>query len=217
MKKAIVIGSTGLVGSNLIQLLLKDNDYNSVVSFSRKSLGISHPKLIEHIIDFEKPFDWKSKVMGDVLFSALGTTLKQAGSKDAQYKVDFTFQYEFALTAANNKVPNYVLVSAAFAKVNSSIFYSRIKGELERDVEKLSFAKTIFIRPGLINGNRKDKRIMEKISATVLSFFSKIPGLKKWKPIAGAEVAQAMINAEKTAKSGKQSYTLQQVFDLLKI
>src|SRR5690349_10962018 len=136
---AIVIGATGLVGSELVQQLLDDERFSLVKIFVRRSFGKQHPKLEEHIIDFDKIHEWGHLVSGDVLFSALGTTLKQAGGKEAQYRIDYNYQYDVADAAAKNKVPVYVLVSSAMANVDSKIFYTRMKGELERDIKKLPF------------------------------------------------------------------------------
>src|ERR1700743_749739 len=113
MKTAIVIGATGLVGSELTRLLINDSRYERVKIFVRKPTGITSDKLEEHIVDFGEPDKWKRFVTGDVLYSALGTTLRAAGSKDEQYKVDYTYQYRFAKIAAANGVSAYVLISAA--------------------------------------------------------------------------------------------------------
>ena len=125
MKTALVIGATGMVGTQLVQLLLKENRFQKVIVFTRRTLQIVNPRLEEHLVDFEKPESWQQLVKGDVFFSTLGTTLKQAGGKDGQYKVDYTYQYRFAQAAAMNKVPVYVLVSSASANPDSKIFYTR--------------------------------------------------------------------------------------------
>jgi uncharacterized protein YbjT (DUF2867 family) len=107
-KIAIVIGATGLVGSQLVQLLLKDDRFSKIKILARRGTGITNSKLQEHIINFNHPEQWKHLVTGDVLFSALGTTLKTAGSKEAQYKIDHTYQFNVAKAAAENQVPDYV-------------------------------------------------------------------------------------------------------------
>jgi len=120
---ALVIGATGATGTELVNQLIKDNQYTSVVVFSRRPLLISHATLTVHIVDFENPQSWAHLVKGDVLFSALATTLKQAGSQKEQYKIDYTYQYQTAATAAANGVANYVLVSAMGANASSWLFY----------------------------------------------------------------------------------------------
>ncbi len=163
MRKAIVIGATGLVGGQLMELLLNDSRFESVKIFVRRTANITHPKLTEHIVDFDAPDTWKKLVTGDVLYSAMGTTLRVAGSKEAQYKIDYTYQYNVARTAAANEVKEYVLISSAGAAIDSKIFYSRMKGELERDIKRLPFETIHIIRPGLLAGERVQVRTGEKI------------------------------------------------------
>lgn len=144
----------------------------------------------------------------------MGTTLRTAGSKDAQYKVDYTYQYEVAKMAAANGVKEYVLISSAGAGPDSKIFYSRIKGELERDIKKLPFETIHIIRPGMLAGDRKEVRTGEKIFTPVMYAIGAIPGLGMLKPIQGREVAQAMINATFRHVVGIHSYTMGEVFKL---
>jgi len=146
MKKAFVIGGTGMVGVQLIKLLIETNEFSEVVSLVRRASGVKHPKLAEFIIDFDKPETWGQWVTGDVLFSTLGTTLAKAKSKDNQYRIDFEYQYITAEIAAKNGITNYVLVSSAGASSKSTIFYSQMKGKLEDAVSLLPF-KTISILP----------------------------------------------------------------------
>jgi uncharacterized protein YbjT (DUF2867 family) len=216
MKTAIIIGATGLVGNHLIHLLLHDDRFSRLVVFGRRSLGIQHDKLEEHIIDFEKPAEWMHLVKGDVLFSALGTTIKQAGGKSQQYKIDYTYQYEFAQAAAQNQVPAYVLISSASASPHSKIFYSRMKGELERDVKSLPFKSITIIQPGLLHGDRKEERFGEQMAYKVLNAVNAIGLFKPYRPIAGKTVAMAMRNAGLQSTPGVHTYTLAQVFELAK-
>lgn len=214
MKTAIVIGATGLVGTELVRILLDDNRFYRILVFTRRSLAIKNRKLEERLIDFDKPDSWHRMVKGDVLFSTLGTTIGKAGSKENQYKIDHTYQFLFAQAAAANEVPVYVLISSSGAKPSSMIFYSRMKGELERDIKQLGFVSTNILQPGLLTGNRKEERRGEKIGFTVLNALNSIGLLKRYRPIPAATVARAMVNAGVASSRGVHVHELDGVFKL---
>jgi uncharacterized protein YbjT (DUF2867 family) len=194
MKTAIVIGASGLIGKTLVRKLLEDNRYNSVRVFVRRSINIPNTKLVELIVDFDKITDWKNKIAGDELYSAMGTTIKKAGSKEAQYKIDFTYQYEFAKAATENGVISYFLVSSSGANAKSKLFYMKIKGELEEKVKLLPFNKIRVFRPSLLLGERDEKRFGEKAAEILLKIVVPLfPFLKNQRPIEGEKVARAMI------------------------
>lgn len=213
-KTALVIGATGLVGRQLVEQLLADARFGKVRVFVRRSLERRHPKLEEHIVDFDRPQDWREQVKGYVLFSALGTTIKKAGSQEAQYRIDHTYQYETAQAAAQNGVPVYVLVSSAGASEGSRIFYSRMKGELERDVKTLPFSAIHIIQPGILAGQREEFRLGERIGLGLMSVLQYVPGLKAYRPIDASLVARAMIRAALREEPGVYTYTLEEVFRL---
>jgi len=214
MKTALVIGATGMVGKQLVQLLLADDRFGKVIVFGRRSLGIADTKLEEHLINFDAPEEWQHLVKGDVFFSTLGTTLKQAGGQNNQYKVDYYYQYKFAEAAAQNGVPTYVLVSSSGASPDSMIFYSRMKGTLERDVKKLEFKSLNIIQPGLLHGDREKSRFGEEAAYKVLHLLDRVGLAGKYRPYEAREVAQAMINAGIAAEPGVHTYTLENVFAL---
>ena len=196
-KHALLIGATGATGKDLLDLLLKDDDFHQVDIFVRRALSIQHEKLKVHVIDFDKPDQWKHLVKGDVLFSCLGTTLKAAGSKEAQWKIDYDYQFEFARAARENNVESYLLVSASNASPNSLFFYGKMKGKLEEAVKALGFKQTTIFNPPLLI--RKDSdRPMEVVGKKVLDFFNKIGLFSSQKPLPTEVLAQAMINASKT-------------------
>ena len=211
-KTALVIGGTGLVGSELIKILLADDRFATVKLFGRRTTGLHHPKLQEHVINFDEPGDWQHLVAGDVAFSALGTTLKTAGSKKAQYKVDYTYQYEFAKAAAKNDVAVYVLVSSAMANEHSRLFYTRIKGELERDIKQLPFQSIHIMQPGMLVGARPESRTGEQVGIKIIRFLNSIGIAKKQKPIDAAKVAQAMVNVSFKTSRQINVFSLLDVF-----
>jgi uncharacterized protein YbjT (DUF2867 family) len=191
-KTANVIGATGLVGRELVNQLLQNPEIEKVRIFVRREFNGLHPKLEQHIVDFDNDASWKPFLGGDILFSSMGTTLKQSGSKANQYKIDYTYQYRFAEEASLAGIPVYVLVSSAGASSKSMIFYSRIKGELDDAVQKLPFQKVIIIRPSILAGNREKRRAVEEQSIRVMGLISKFL-FKKYRPVPAATVAKAMI------------------------
>ncbi|NND33981.1 MAG: NAD(P)H-binding protein [Saprospiraceae bacterium] len=212
-KTAIIIGATGLIGKNLLQQLLQDEDYSIIKIFVRRPTGIQHKKLREMVIDFEKIEEVKDKIEGDVLFSCLGTTLKQAGSKQAQYQVDYTYQYQFAKLSSENGVHDYLLVSSTSANAKSFFFYSRIKGALEDAVRKLSFKRIIILQPSVLAGERDKDRTGEKWGAAIINTLGKIfPPLRKYRSIRGSTVAAAMVALSKSEQKNKVSvYQLDEI------
>jgi uncharacterized protein YbjT (DUF2867 family) len=212
MKTALMIGATGLVGSQLLTQLLEDTRFGKVLAFGRRQTGTAHPKLDQQVIDFDAPESWSSLVKGDVAFSSLGTTRKQAGSQAAQKKVDYDYQLAFAKAAARNGVPTYVLVSGASADPKSSLFYSRIKGELDRDIQQLGFERVRIMRPSLLGGDRQKARPGEGFSSAVIGALNAVGLARKYREIHGDVVAKAMINAALDPETGTRIFTLDEVF-----
>jgi len=213
-KTAILVGATGLVGSHVLKLLLEDDRYSTVKVFHRRSTGISHEKLKEHIIDFDNIEDWSDKLASDELYSAMGTTIKKAGSKEAQYKIDVTYPLEVAKAAAVNGVKKYSLVSSAGADKDSKLFYPRIKGELDEAVKELSFDRITILRPSILDGDRQESRPGERFGLAVMRLAGKIPGLRKYRPIPAEQVAGAMINSLQDDTGGYCIYEPNELFHL---
>lgn len=189
---AIVIGATGATGTALVNLLLNDSRFSQVITFTRKKIAFTNPQLTNYVIDFNNVSSWQHLVKGDILFSCLGTTIKDAGSKEAQWQIDYEYQYQFAVAAQKNKVPAYVLVSAIDAAANSKIFYSSMKGQLENAVQKLNFSKTIIAQPSLLI-RENTKRPMEIVSYYILSFLNALGLFLKYKPIQTQKLAKVLI------------------------
>ena len=211
--KALVIGATGSTGKFLTEQLLNDNDYSSVVTFVRKPSGKTHPKLTEHIVNFENVELFKDLITGDVLFSCLGTTLKAAGSKEKQWKIDFDIPADFASAAKKNNVKSLVLVSSYGASAKSNVFYSMMKGKLEEYIESLHFPQYIIFRPGPLIRENTD-RLGEKISVKVIKFFNAIGLFKNLKPITTAFLAQKLVKAPKALPLGNTTLELDRIISL---
>lgn len=201
----LLIGATGATGSDLLDLLLKDDDFHRVDIFVRRDLDLQHEKLKIHVIDFDKPEQWKHLVKGDVLFSCLGTTLKAAGSKEAQWKIDYEYQYQFAKAARENDVDNYVLVSTGLASPDSLFFYTRMKGKLEDAVKALGFPKLSIFNPPVLERKNSD-RTGELISLKATRFFNKLRLFRSQKPLPTEILAKALMNAAKIKENGIYAY-----------
>ncbi|MEZ4943759.1 MAG: NAD-dependent epimerase/dehydratase family protein [Saprospiraceae bacterium] len=190
MKTALVLGATGLVGSQILQQLLADARYETVLALTRRPFDVEHPKLKQVIINFDNPDP--VQIRGDELYCALGTTLRKAGSKEAQYRIDCTYPFEIGRIARENGVEKYLLVSSVGADAGSSNFYLRIKGELEEKLKTLEFPVFVAARPSLLLGKRPEFRMGEKIGIMLAQTFAfLIP--KKYRGIEARQVAGALI------------------------
>ena len=200
---ALVIGATGATGQELVSQLLEDESFNSGSIFVRNDPNITHSKLKTYIIDFSKIEDYKNSIKGDVLFSCLGTTLRDAGSKEKQYLVDLTYQFEFAKIASENGVLNYSLVSSTGANENSPFFYPKIKGKLEEAVKKLPFKTIQIFQPPTLIRQKDLIRTGEKIGIKIFGFLNYFGILKSQKPLAVSNLAKIMVEQLKKKQTEK--------------
>jgi len=212
---ALLIGATGATGHELLQQLLKDEHYECVKIFIRKDLPLEHEKLQKHLVNFDQIDSWKNNLTGDVLFSMLGTTIKIAGSKDNQFKIDYTYQFEVAKFAKENGVKTYVLISAANANARSSQFYSKIKGQLESDVIALNFEETHIFQPGILDRKTNDNRMFETLAVKLIDGFNALGLLCNYKPMPVFTLAKAMRTVVESSEKGKLNYyKLSEIFKL---
>ena len=208
MKTALIIGSTGLVGSHLLQILLESKDYDKVVTFGKRASGMQHPKLTEHIIDFDKVDAYSKLIKGDDFFCTIGTTIKKAGSKETFRKVDYEYPRQFATIASKNGIKQFLLISSLGADPNSGNFYLRTKGEIELFLKNAAFESASIVQPSLLLGNRKEFRFGERLGAVFMKVFSFlfIGALKKYKPIQASIVAKALYVVAQKNTFGFQIY-----------
>lgn len=208
--KALVLGATGAVGKDLVEQLLKDDTFDRVDIFVRRAVNIPSAKLVSHVVDFDHLETWASLLTGDVLFSCLGTTIKAAGSQDAQWKVDYTYQFEAAKAARAGGVQKLVLVSSVGAHPKSKIFYARMKGQLDEDVAKLGFPGCFILRPPSLIRKGSD-RFGEKAGLAVLKGLNALGLMRSWKPMPTEEVAAAMIRLAESVSDGLHIFTSQEI------
>ena len=213
--KAIVIGATGAVGKELVRALLDDARYTEVAVFVRRDPGVTHPKLTAHVINFEQPDTWRAFVTGDVLFSALGTSLKQAGSKEAQRRIDYDYQYMFAEAAHANGVPHLVLLSSLGADGRSSIFYLRLKGELDDAVQRPGFDTVHIVRPPILI-RPEAKRLGETAVVKILQGLNAVGIAKNLAPMSVDTVARCMMEIGTENHGGVQIITGQDIRDYMR-
>lgn len=211
--KALVIGATGSTGKELVEQLLDNNDYASVSIFVRRSIGNSHPNLREHIVNFSEIDQFTDLITGDVLFSCLGTTLKMAGSKENQWKIDYDIPAAFAVAAKKNGVRSFVLVSSYGASAKSNVFYSKMKGKLEDFISDLNFEQYLIFRPGPLIRENTD-RFGEKVSVGLIKFLNGLGLFKNLKPISTAFLAEKLVKGQKKLPSGKTILELKQILEL---
>jgi uncharacterized protein YbjT (DUF2867 family) len=198
MKKALVIGASGLIGQQLIDLLLQDENY-SVIALIRTALPIQHERLIQVPFNFDNPNN--EVIQADELFCCLGTTIKVAGSQQAFYKVDFEYVLDIAKRAYRNGAKKFALVSSMGANKNSTVFYSKTKGAIEEAVTQIGYESLFIFRPSLLLGKRTGFRLEERIAQYFFTFFSiLIP--KKYQAIQARQVAKAMIVCMNTGDKG---------------
>lgn len=209
--KAIVVGATGATGKDLVNILLNDSNFSQVTIFVRKDTGLKHPKLVTHSIDFEKIDTWRNLVQGDVLFSCLGTTLKAAGSKEAQWKIDYDYQYNFAQVAKENGVFQYVLVSSVGANSKSSFFYMKMKGALEEAVKTLNFERLVLLNPPALIRKGSD-RAGESINLKVIQFLNTLGLFRSQKPMLTETLAEAMVKLAKSSEKGIFKLSPKEIF-----
>lgn len=211
--KALVIGATGAVGKDLVQQLSEDSTFERVDIFVRREVKNPAAKVVAHVVDFDHPETWADQLKGDVLFSCLGTTIKAAGSQEAQWKVDYTYQYEAAKAAEANGVKNYVLVSSVGANAKSRVFYTKMKGALDDAVQQFGFEGCFILRPPSLIRKGSD-RFGEKVGIVALKAFNAIGLMRSFTPMPTEAVAAAMI---RLAKSGRKGVEIIESQEILKV
>jgi uncharacterized protein YbjT (DUF2867 family) len=212
MKTALIAGSTGLIGKQLLQLLLDDAHYTLVKAISRKPLAISHPKLQNIVADLSTLSEQYDQLKADDVFCCLGTTIKQAGSKEAFRKVDYEYPLELAKLCKNQGASQYLIITALGSDAHSKIFYNQVKGQVEAAIDQVGFQSYHIFRPSLLLGERTENRPGEGAATAVYTALGFLIPLK-YKAIDSGKVAKGMLHFAKQNLSGRfihESKELQQ-------
>ena len=195
MKTALLFGSSGLIGGHLTKQLIENSSYSKVKLFVRSDPKISDPKIEVIKTDFNNLQNHKDEITGDDCFFCIGTTKQNAPDKDEYRRIEYNIPVEIAKIAKSNSINSFVYVSSGFADPKSSGVYLKNKGDVEQELKSLNFLKLGIMRPSFLIGDRKEKRIGEKIGIFIFKLISPffLGPLKKMKPIHSEKVAKAMI------------------------
>lgn len=200
---AVIVGASGLVGNHLLEILLKNEQFEEIRIFSRKKVNVESPKLIQFEIDFERLTDYYEQFKGNIMFCCVGTTIKKAGSKEKFISVDFEIPCKLAQLAEQNHFESFIVISSLGANPDSTNFYLKTKGQMQQFVDNLSIPRKVYIQPSLLLGKRSEFRFGEHFGEIVLRIFGflLIGKLRKYRSIHAINVAQAMVNISLDNKS----------------
>ncbi len=216
-KTAVIVGATGLIGNEVVQLLLKDDHYDRVMVLVRRKMAMLHKKLEQEIVDFDKLDQAAHHLAGADVFCTLGTTIKKAGSQPAFIRVDRDYPLQLAQLSKQHGAASFLIVTALGANPKSSIFYSRVKGELEVELKKLQLGSLHIFQPSLLLGDRAEVRLGERLASKlmpVIAFLFAGP-LRPYKAIHAQTVAKAMIKAALDRQLGHFTYTSDKIADFV--
>jgi uncharacterized protein YbjT (DUF2867 family) len=214
--KAIIAGSTGLIGSKLLQILLRENFYDEVLILVRKKIDLDHKKLTQLVVNYDQLDSYADALTGNALFSCLGTTNAKTPDKTVYRHVDHDYPVHLAQLALKNGIQQYHLVSSIGADVGSSFFYTKTKGETEVDIRQLGLPALHIYRPSMLTGNRQEKRSMEKALIALYKIIDPLlfGSWKKYRSIAGETVAVAMYKQSTKNNTGTFIYESDQIKQL---
>ena len=216
MKTALLFGVSGLVGGHLLNQLIKNNNYSKIKLFVRSVPQISDPKIEIIETDFNNLENHNEDIKGDDCFFCIGTTKQNSPDKNEYQRVELEVPKQIAQIAKSNLVNSFIFVSALYANPKSSGNYVRFKGMVEEELKRLNFPKLALMRPSFLMGDRKEKRVGEKIGIFIFKLLSPLllGPLKKMRPIHSETVAKAMIRAanENSEKNIFESNEIAELF-----
>jgi len=215
---AVIIGASGLTGNLVLEELLRDNDFKTVRILVRRTVKIIHPKLEQEIVNFNNLDEYTKKFgEGDVIFCCIGTTQKKVkGDKELYKQIDYDIPRNAASIGIAKGFKKFLIVSAIGANENSSNFYVSLKGKIENTLKQFHFDSVDIFQPSLLNGNRNETRVLEKMIQGVMDIvsFLFLGPLKKYHAIGADNVAKSMVYAARQNKSGVHYYTYQEMMEM---
>lgn len=218
ISNVLLIGSTGLIGSRLLELFINDQTIKQVTVLSRRPLDIPHQKVSVRVVDFTNLEQFEKNIeKGDAIFCAIGTTMsKVKGDKDLYRKIDYDIPVNAAKFGVKKGFRYFAIVSSVGANVTSSNFYLKLKGEVEQSLQKVAFEGLHIFQPSLLVGNRSESRPMEKFVQFVMPPLSSlmIGGALKYRPIRAELVASSMLNVIRNEIRGVHRYTFREIMQL---
>lgn len=217
-KVAVIAGASGLIGKFCLSYLLMDKNYSKIIVLSRTAFPLKDPKIENIVCNFDQLAQYAEQLVADDVYCCLGTTIAVAGSKENFKKVDLEYPLNLARITKQKGAKQYMLVSAMGADANSSIFYNKVKGELQDSLISLGFRTLHIFQPSLLTGLRKEFRLGERIAQVFMNVFKPLMlgSLKKYKPIEGMVVAYAMHKKATEELQGLHihpSNSIQEIFD----
>lgn len=212
-KAAVIAGSSGLVGGELLHQLCASKAYGSITLLVRRPSGFIHPKVKEVIVDFDRIEHDADAIRGDVFFSCLGSTRKKTPDKRRYYQIDHDYPLAMARIASANNIPQFHIISAIGARAQASNFYLRMKGETDRDIAALPFASVHIYRPSFLDGAREEKRLSERIGLAIFRWIRPLMrgSLRKYRSIHVKQVAAAMLRQSLRGEHGVHYYTTEAI------
>jgi uncharacterized protein YbjT (DUF2867 family) len=215
-KKAIIAGASGLIGSNLLQILLDESGYDLVLILVRKELPVTHPKLKQQVVDFDRLNDNAAEITGDVIFSCLGTTQALTPDKALYRKIDHDYPVTLAQIGLKNGVQQFHLVSDIGANPASSAFYLQLKGQIEQDIAKVGLPSVYIYQPSMLKGRKDKQRFGESFFNALMTVVDPLlfGSLKKFHSIVASSVARAIYNQSIDNESGTFKYQYNDIIRL---
>ena len=213
---ALILGGTGLVGNQLVQLLIEDKRFETIELLTRRELDQIELKVLTHVVDFNnlEILPLNSKV--DVLFIAFGSTIKKAGSQAKQVEIDVNIPTKVMELAKIHGIEKCVLISALGVSAKSPFFYSRMKAQLDENARKIGFEELIIIKPSMLDGNRTEKRLGEKLSISIGNTLGKTGLINKYRPVEVINVAKCMIQSIMELPNGTFEIPSNEIIDYAK-